>query len=87
MKTCDQSLPKSEHGMSNCYLTIDEGMEKDLRNGMRSEHCAWHFYGLVWFEDNQFHEEVKQYHRHIATRSADILKELMELVNSEFGYE
>jgi len=87
MKACNEELPKSSNTMSNFDLSIDDGMENDLKNGMRSEHCGWNFYGLVWFEDGKFHEMVKQYRHHVATISADSLPELMESVNSQFGYE
>jgi len=82
---CDFSLPQSEHSMSNCDGAIDAGMENDLRNGMRSSHAGWNFWGDVWFDDGQFHEAVRQYHSHVTTISADSLRELMDDVNSEYG--
>ncbi len=85
MKICDKTLPKSNYSMSNFDHSIDEGMEEDLRNGMRSYHAGWNFFGLVWFESGQFHEMVKQYRHHIATHSADSLRELMVDVNASFG--
>ena len=86
MKICDEDLPESGNSMSNCDGSIDDGMEADLKNGMRSSHAGWDFYGLVWFEDGKFYEMVKQYRAHVATHCADTLEELMESVNSEFGY-
>lgn len=85
MKVCDESLPKSEHTMSNFDHVIDDGMEEDLRNGMRSEHAAWEFYGLVWFEDGKFYEMVKRYQSHVATYSAKTLEKLMRKVNANHG--
>ncbi len=86
MKDCP-NLPESEFSMSNCFQTIDDGMEDDLRNGMRSAHAGWHFHGEVWFEDGQFHEAVRQYHNHVDTKSADSLEELMNDVNDAYGFD
>ena len=85
MKDCNVDLPESEYGMSNAFHTIDEGMEADLRNGMQSTHAGWNFHGQVWFEDDQFHEAVRQYHVHVDTISADSLPELMSEVNAVYG--
>jgi len=85
MKTCNEELPESDNSMSNADGVIDDGMESDLKNGMRSFHAGWNFFGLVWFEDGKFYEMVKSYRSHVATHCADTLEELMQSVNAEFG--
>ena len=85
MNACELALPESDNNMSNFDHSIGEGMAEDLRNGMRSEHCAWGFYGLVWFDDGMFHEQVLQSQLHVATISAPTLRELMDEVNSQYG--
>jgi len=82
------ALPETDKTMSNCFHTIDEGLEKDLRAGMRSTHAAWNFFGqYVWFEDGTFYEQVWQFHVPVATCSSDSLENLMRLVNDQFGWE
>ena len=74
-------------GMSNFDHTVDEGMEDDLRAGMRGTHAAWNFHGEVWYDPDEqvFREEIRQYQAVQGTRSAATLEELMQVVNDEFG--
>ncbi len=87
-QTRPERLCFSELGMSNFDHVIDEGLEEQLRAGEHcAQHSAWDFCGYVWFEDGQFYEEVWRFHQHVATLSADDLRELMEAVNDEYGPE
>ena len=80
-------LPESDHGMSNLDQSIDAGLEADLKNGMIGIHAAWNFNGRVWFEDGMFHEDVWRYRSYSATFSAETLRDLMNTVNDQYGYE
>lgn len=73
--------------MSNFDHSIDDGMEQDLRNGMRGSHEAWNFYANVWFEDGRFFSQVNRYGGHVDTIAADSLEDLMEKTNEQYGYE
>ena len=85
---CAPDWPKTDLGMSNLEGIIDDGLEDALRRGEIGTHSAWRFCGsAVWFEDGEFHEEVWQYHAHIATVSAPSLRGLMDEVNNRFGWE
>lgn len=79
----------SDHGMSNFDQSVDDGLEADLRAGMRARHSAWNFNGQVWYDGTAdvFREEVSVYHVVRAEHSAATLEELMRVVNDEFGWD
>jgi|SRR5215472_2942714 len=81
--------PESEHGMSNFDHSIDDGLEADLRAGMRAGHAAWEFHGTVWYdaESGLFYEAVRRYHALVAVIGRPGLRELMHAVNDEWGWE
>lgn len=69
---------------------IPAGLEEKLRAEpaqVFAYHGAWEFSGRVWFEDGQFHEEVRRYGTLRAVVSADTLEGLVEEVNDRFGRE
>lgn len=82
-------VTRSGKGMSNFDHSVDPGMEDDLRAGMRGEHSAWNFHGVVWFDPDKgvFREEVKVYGAVRGTWSAPTLEELMHEVNDRFGWD
>lgn len=82
-----ENLEECEEGMSNFDHTIDERFEEKLRTGkFFGRHAAWEFNGLVWFENEQFHEQVWRYRRPQEIISADNLLDLMREVNDKYGY-
>jgi hypothetical protein len=83
------SLPDSGLTMSNFNYSADDGLEDALRDGQRGTHAAWNFNGLIWFDpaDGQFWERVSRFHVPVATVSAPGLRELMEKVNDEYGWD
>lgn len=83
------NLPESDKGMSNFGPSIDDGLEEDLRNGMRATHAAWNFNGQIWYDKaaGVFREDVFRYHASVGIRSAPALEELMAAVNDEFGWD
>jgi len=86
MKSIDTSTI-IELGMSNCDHSIDEGLEEALQEGSLCQYSGWNFCGYVWFEDGRY---ICQVWCHKSPREeilADTLKELMEDVSSEYGYE
>ena len=83
------AMPESEHGMSNFDHAIDEGLEDALRSGMTGRHAAWNFNGLVWLDDRtgMFCEVVRRYHVITGVHCAASLKELMDEVSDEYGWD
>ena len=83
------ALPESEHGMSNFDHKIDDGLEADLRAGLKGRHAAWEFNGRVWFDARlgMFCEAVRRYHALRGVVAAPTLRELMAEVNDEYGWE
>lgn len=75
-------------GMSNFDHSIDDGLEDALqREPVFCRHSAWEFNGQVWWDGSQFREQVWRYHAPIATYAEDTLRELMETVNDNHGWE
>ena len=90
IQTFSKSLPLCGLGMSNLGGSIDEGFEDALRAepaAVRGKHYAWNFCGDVYFADGMFHEDVYSYRVLVGSYTAPSLRELMEVVNAEHGYE
>jgi len=74
--------------MSNCDHTIDNGMEDVLRSQpVAGSHFAWDFCGTVWFDGENFVEEVFRFHVPVEILKAPSLRELMTAVNDKYGYK
>lgn len=81
---------QEEHNleMSNFDHSIDDGLSERLQEEKCfARHSGWEFNGLVWFEDNQFHEEVWRYRVYQETINANTLPELMKMVNDKYGWK
>lgn len=87
LKVCDMSRPESEHTMSNFDHEIEDGLEADLKAGMRSEYYAVNFFGRLWYEDGHFYCMVKRYHVHVATIKAETLQQIMDSASEMWGAE
>lgn len=75
-------------GMSNCDGAIDDGFADALQTRhVYGRHSAWHFNGLVWWDGKRFCEQVWRYHSPVAYYEADTLRELMETVNDDYGWD
>ena len=77
-------------GMSNFDHAIDEGFEPALRSGdVFGRHAGLEFNGKVWYEyvADKFHEQVWRFGVPMATYSASNLKDLMWIVNEDWGWE
>lgn len=83
-----ETFQEIELGMTNFDYSIDKGFE-DAIMGKEcfGRHAGWDFNGKVYYKDEQFHEDVWQYHLYAETKSAYTLEELMEIVNKEYGYK
>lgn len=87
---CPEGFREIDLGMSNCDHSIDEGFEEALRaGGVYGRHAGWNFNGLVWFdaESGEFKQEVWQYHVPQRVYSASTLRELMDVVNDDWGWD
>ena len=76
--------------MSNLDHTIDDGLEAALKaapSAIYCRHAAWNFNGRVWWDGQMFVEQVWVYGSPRAEIRAATLQELMDEVNSEYGYE
>jgi len=82
-----RARPESEHGMSNFDHSVDEGLEADLRAGMRGVHAAWNFNGMLWYDEaeGRFYEAVSRYHLLAGVVGAADLPDLMREVNDIYG--
>ena len=83
------TLPYSDLEMTNFNHSIDDRLEEALRAGQCGTHAAWNFNGLIWFDpaDGLFWERVSCYHVPVAVVSAPSLRELMEKVNDNYGWD
>ena len=65
---------------------IESGTEERLRAGdCYCGHSAWEFYGLVWFGNGVFHEEVRRYRASVDHLTAPTLAELVDVVREKWG--
>ncbi len=86
----DMPCPETEIklGMSNLDHEIDPGFAEALKkNQVFGIHSAWNFCGDVWWNGEQFVENVWRFHSIVDTIKADTLQELMEFVNDGYGYD
>lgn len=77
-------------GMSNFDHSIDEGLEEVLKARPKEvfgRHAAYNFNSHVWWDGNQFVEQVWKYHQVVDYMAAPTLQELMETVNDKWGWE
>ena len=83
-----ENFQEIDLGMSNFDNSIDKNFKEAIVDKEYfGRHAAWNFTGFVYHKDGQFHEDIWQYNSYCKTKSAVTLKELMEDVNEEFGYE
>jgi hypothetical protein len=79
---------ETELSMSNFDHTVDEGLREALEDGpFYGRHAGWNFNGLVWWDGDQFREQVWVYGAPVKTFVAPVLDDLMRVVNVEFGWE
>ena len=77
-----------EHQMTNFDHSISPGLDEELKGGkIFCRHPALDFNGLVWWEDDLFHEQVWVYGMPVAHHEAPTLRELMTAVNDDHGWE
>lgn len=87
------SIPNNLEELPDTVMTnFDHSIDEDTARKLCSSHCfsrhaALNFNGKVWFADGKFHEEVWVYRVPRKTFSADTLRDLMKLVNDEFGWD
>lgn len=76
--------------MSNCDHTIDDGFEALLREDpgeISGGYAGRNFYAYVWFDDSLFQAEVWVHQSLQETIPAATLKELMETVSDNYGWD
>lgn len=73
--------------ISNFDHEIDEEVAKSIKGQpLYAGYAGWDFHGQVWWDNNQWHCEVKVYCVIQEVISADTLPELMEAVSDEYGW-
>lgn len=60
---------------------------QDNPNGIHAQHAAWNFCGYIWFDGENFIEEIWQYRQLIETRANEDINELISSINAEYGSE
>lgn len=75
--------------MSNFDHVIDADIAQQLQVEpmTRAGQPAWHYYGVVFWLDGQFHEIVRCYGSVSAVFSAPTLQELFDVVCDEYSGE
>ena len=74
--------------MSNFDHCIDNDIAQQLKETISyADYPAYEFHGSVWFEDGQYHCQIKRYGRHIDTISNEDLREIMDEASDKYGYE
>ena len=87
MKTLPEGLSCIGIVMSSFDHEIEGGAEERLKKGgCFGGYPGWDFYGEVWWEEDQFYCQIKQYSYHTATLSAATLQGIMEQACERFGY-
>ena len=82
--------------MDCCYSNFDHSFENGLEPTTKMiqenpnnhfHHAGWNFSGNIWFEDGFFYEEVWVYRIHQQTLKNEVLSNLIEEVNDQYGYD
>jgi hypothetical protein len=83
-----EARPESAHEMSNFDHSIDDGLDEDLRAGMRGVHSGWDFNGIVWFDKDRevFCEAVRVHHELAGIVESPSLGQLMIDVSDVYGW-
>lgn len=88
LRQMPSGMPEASCGYSNFDYLWDDGGRDAVNSGeFFARHAAWNFNGCIWKDLDGYHEEVWVYHQHVATVDAETLDDLIEKVNSEYGYE
>lgn len=87
-KTPTSYIQTANEVMSNFDQIIDRDVEKLLKSSdYYTAYPAWNFYGEVWYDGENFHCQVEQYHAHMDTIIATTLEEIMEEVSDQYGWK
>jgi hypothetical protein len=74
--------------MSNFCYEVDKNIENAIKDKqLWAGYVAWNFFGEVWYADEKWHCDVKQYKMYVDTISAETPEELMEKVSDIYGYD
>ena len=90
MKSKTEEMIQIDLEMSNFDGCIDEGLEEALKKEpgrVCGAHPAWNHYGQVYYKNGLFFEEVMVYGSLRSVESAPTLKELMNKVNDQYGWD
>ncbi len=87
-KPLDDNAQEISLGMSNDDGSIDDGLSEILQSEpcrVYGSHCAWDHCGRVWWDGEQFCEQVWCYGSVVGALCAPTLRELMNDVNEQYG--
>lgn len=85
MLTAPQDADHLGDVMSNFDHGIDLEVAERLKSGGVASYPAWNFHGTVWWSENNYHCQVKQYQVHVDTVSAETLRDVMAVCCSRYG--
>jgi len=89
MLTCDkENREYIGEVMTNFDHSIDNDIAEQLKDtNFYAGYSAWDFHGSVWFENGEYHCQIKRYGNHIDTISNEDLQGIMNEASEKYGYE
>jgi len=80
-------LKKFKQEYSNYDCVVPKGAEKALKTGeYYVEHPAWNHWGMIYFKDGKFIEQVLQYGSVVGIVEGDTLEQVFKNVNDKYGW-
>jgi len=74
--------------MSNSDHSINQEIADELKTSLSyAGYTACNFYGIVWYENNQYHCEIKRYRCHVDTISSADLIDIMNIASEQYGVD
>lgn len=79
--------PEIDELMSNFDGEVDEAVAERLKvEEVLAAYPGWEFHARCWYEDGQYHAEVRRYHAVVAILSAPTPAELRREVSADWGW-
>jgi hypothetical protein len=86
-------MPDLRETDNSLYSNFDHVFDLDVVQELASHpgelcahHAAWDFSGYVWYDGEEWCEQVWQYKVQVETRTNRVLTDLIESVNNDYGW-